>query len=635
MTALAGTQHNPVTIVNSGANPVTLINTNTLVSPGATVPVTTEYQAGLDSSEGSTLFLKNGTYLLDGTTYYGNVHILGESRDGVIIKVVMDGSWSALGTGANNTLAAFLGKTNAGAGYGFTSFNAIFENLTVEYTFGTVGATNSVLMYFGYWQGGGFRNVTLKAVSGLNTAKALTVELYEGCKDLYSENLLIDNTDNAVTTATEGGALYIRGRNGQDSYNIVWSQCQFLNNNKDEIIAIWTTTGHTGDLYQHGFYDCYLEQQDECTNGIRIRNDNSDPLSGYQARIDGMRIVVKDTKSGGINDGIRIEDIQAYISNTVVVVEGVSVDTTDYYAFYGRANALSPTPRSKLDNCQVFVTGAMLADVVTGFAGDLDLYNCSTKSEGSGDIETCLLNITGSVVGGEFMGTDNVVADNCNRITGAVLHGEVVDCYNLDDVTIELDTNTFVTSTVLTNTANAKSILKWNNVTINVSGTGTVSRPYLINAATHVKINGLFVSGDATNMASITPGTLNATATLSAKEMKNVMYYNGTTYTQFQDGFVTFQTGNGDLLPGPKGVEFRSSTARAATIADFADHEGIFSIRCATAPGAGSHTVTLTSGTFNGTNNVASLNATTDHLIVSVDSSGTGTVIANNGVVLS
>ena len=49
------------------------------------------------------------------------------------------------------------------------------------------------------------------------------------------------------------------------------------------------------------------------------------------------------------------------------------------------------------------------------------------------------------------------------------------------------------------------------------------------------------------------------------------------------------------------------------------------------ASGTAAHTVTVTNGTLNGTNKVATLNAPGEMLLVYVGEDGNGTVILNNG----
>lgn len=76
-----------------------------------------------------------------------------------------------------------------------------------------------------------------------------------------------------------------------------------------------------------------------------------------------------------------------------------------------------------------------------------------------------------------------------------------------------------------------------------------------------------------------------------------------------------------------------ASVVIAATIADFAAHQGIFIVKNTSASGTAAHTLTLTAGTFDGTNTVATLNAPAELLIVFVDGGGDGTIIQNTGSV--
>lgn len=72
----------------------------------------------------------------------------------------------------------------------------------------------------------------------------------------------------------------------------------------------------------------------------------------------------------------------------------------------------------------------------------------------------------------------------------------------------------------------------------------------------------------------------------------------------------------------------------AATIADATAHQGMFTVKAISEPGAGQdHTVTLTAGTWNGTNTVATFADINDALVVVFDSAGNGTVVANVGSV--
>ncbi len=94
---------------------------------------------------------------------------------------------------------------------------------------------------------------------------------------------------------------------------------------------------------------------------------------------------------------------------------------------------------------------------------------------------------------------------------------------------------------------------------------------------------------------------------------------------------------SGAVSSGKQSVELNHATVIiAATIADFANHPGVFHVKDTSASGTAAHTLTLTSGTFNGTNNVATFNAPDEALIVYVDSNGDGSILENvGGVVLS
>lgn len=93
-------------------------------------------------------------------------------------------------------------------------------------------------------------------------------------------------------------------------------------------------------------------------------------------------------------------------------------------------------------------------------------------------------------------------------------------------------------------------------------------------------------------------------------------------------------TATGAVTAGVQSVELNhASVVIAATIADAAAHQGIFHVKDTSATGTAAHTLTLTSGTFNGTNNVATFNALNEALVVYFDSAGNGTVLENVGSV--
>lgn len=94
-------------------------------------------------------------------------------------------------------------------------------------------------------------------------------------------------------------------------------------------------------------------------------------------------------------------------------------------------------------------------------------------------------------------------------------------------------------------------------------------------------------------------------------------------------------TASGACLPGVSVLELNHATVIiAATIADAAEHAGIFIVKDTSASGTAAHNLTLTAGTFDGTNNVVTMNAPDEALIVFFDDLGNGYVIENTGAVV-
>jgi hypothetical protein len=94
------------------------------------------------------------------------------------------------------------------------------------------------------------------------------------------------------------------------------------------------------------------------------------------------------------------------------------------------------------------------------------------------------------------------------------------------------------------------------------------------------------------------------------------------------------ETAGGTVGAGISEVQLNHATViAAATIADASLHEGIFVVVNTSASGTAAHTLTLTLGTFDGTNNVATLNAPAEMLVVIFDNAGNGRIIQNTGAV--
>ena len=93
---------------------------------------------------------------------------------------------------------------------------------------------------------------------------------------------------------------------------------------------------------------------------------------------------------------------------------------------------------------------------------------------------------------------------------------------------------------------------------------------------------------------------------------------------------------SGAITPGVRNFVFDATAVPtatiAATIADASAHAGLCTFVQACTDTVG-HTITISTGTFDGTNSVATFNAAAESLIVAFDSSGAGTIVVNTGTV--
>ena len=93
-------------------------------------------------------------------------------------------------------------------------------------------------------------------------------------------------------------------------------------------------------------------------------------------------------------------------------------------------------------------------------------------------------------------------------------------------------------------------------------------------------------------------------------------------------------TASGAVTAGVNAIELNHATVVIeATIADLSNHPGLLVIKDTSATGTAAHTVTATAGTFDGTNNVVTLNALNECIILWIDSAGNGTIVENVGSV--
>jgi len=92
---------------------------------------------------------------------------------------------------------------------------------------------------------------------------------------------------------------------------------------------------------------------------------------------------------------------------------------------------------------------------------------------------------------------------------------------------------------------------------------------------------------------------------------------------------------SGSVTPAKNAIYLNHiSSAVAATIADLKNHVGLLVIKNISASGSAAHTVTVTTGTLDGANKVATLDAGKECLVLWIDPAGNGTIVANVGTVV-
>ena len=132
--------------------------------------------------------------------------------------------------------------------------------------------------------------------------------------------------------------------------------------------------------------------------------------------------------------------------------------------------------------------------------------------------------------------------------------------------------------------------------------------------------------GDVVHVVSSTTG-INRTSTVTALSR-------GVTGSATVAGGTQALTATAAVNPGiGKLTLAHASVVIAATLADLSYHQGIFQVFNTSASGTAAHTVTLTTGTWNGTNKVLTSNTPGQKLTISVDGSGNGTILENTGTV--
>jgi uncharacterized protein (DUF362 family) len=99
------------------------------------------------------------------------------------------------------------------------------------------------------------------------------------------------------------------------------------------------------------------------------------------------------------------------------------------------------------------------------------------------------------------------------------------------------------------------------------------------------------------------------------------------------NGSAVQLTATAAIAAGVQNIALNHATVVIAATMVATEHRGLVIIGDTSASGTAAHTVTLTSGTFNGTATIATFNAPGETLIVFFDEAGVGTIVANIGAV--
>lgn len=92
-------------------------------------------------------------------------------------------------------------------------------------------------------------------------------------------------------------------------------------------------------------------------------------------------------------------------------------------------------------------------------------------------------------------------------------------------------------------------------------------------------------------------------------------------------------TASGAVAADTDIVELNHATVVIAATMDALAHPGMVIIRDTSASGTAAHTLTVSNGTLDGTNTIATLNAPGEALVVFFDAAGRGQIIENTGAV--
>ena len=114
-----------------------------------------------------------------------------------------------------------------------------------------------------------------------------------------------------------------------------------------------------------------------------------------------------------------------------------------------------------------------------------------------------------------------------------------------------------------------------------------------------------------------------------------IVRVSGTEETVAGSGLEQTLLATGTVTPGVTSLIVNHiSTPVLASIADLANHAGLFVVKDLSASNTTAHVATCTAGTWDGTTTIATLNGLNNCLAVWVDSVGNGTVLTNVGTVV-
>jgi hypothetical protein len=227
-----------------------------------------------------------------------------------------------------------------------------------------------------------------------------------------------------------------------------------------------------------------------------------------------------------------------------------------------------------------------------------------------------LRKLLGGLEAGESAFLDGVTAGTV-AVGKAVVPttGKVVD--ELDVTTFKINGSAVAAAGISTATTSSEAEL--NYLTGTTPGTAIASKALAL--GTNKNVDTLVIADGGLKLGSAAGTAVLATAA----EINNGCDVSGRTQELTASGAVT---------AGKQSVEIKhNSQAAECTIATAVAHQGLFVVKNTSASGTAAHTCVITTGSWDGTNKTATLNAPNECLVVYFDSAGNGTILSNVGSV--